>query len=899
MLKIKKLLYVFSTAYVPIANGISIYDKQIMDNNSNTHYRSNDQGSISNERWDNFLKINKSYEEHKKNLENILNNFENHVDLLYFKAVRDLIIKYHTSLIVLEKYDPNSFNKMFPNQTSEEIYNRSMQDIEPLFLQIINKSFYQYLKYFFANNSEFLKEIEFNFWVKAYWPTLNTQHFSGFESAHYLKNSSKKILEYSIFNDFLLKSNVEDFDFMQNEVTFGEFWNSASLTPWVTNSKNPVYYKFIYNKNIDLIKKYLLPDLSIYEKEIENFSVKIGRSNLVLNIINFKTKIFETFLNLNLRLNLTNKKYKSDNFDNKRKFDVSNYLLNTYKIFDKNKCLSKVKSRHAKYENCAVLDNSQEWLIYPINKNFTEFKIYSVKENVKCLEDKLGNTLLISKCINNNRSQIWKYSKDSKNRKIIRNLESNKILGSTNHVTTKITREMLLLASVLSNYKLYSESDWEDGIVISKDIPYILYLAMYLNKYEIPNSSIEFLKLVNSKSWSRYISPSVLVLINKLINNPKFFVENVLLLNLFNEISNKKMLISKMEDYTRPGDFYFFDNNNTKEKDIFISRFYGNLKINMLEIPKNKSSNENFIYFASCPEYFSDDLVLSYIKFIYSLKYQDLLSKILFVNNEYESSVFKNFIINEDYLLNSSFLMLNKMNGYDENYNEINSILKLPNIYNSSNIIIDPIYENLPYQRIENSMYRFFQLVEDNDGFLLNHNDFRVPTYREVWNRWLQQEWNPPQEFEQIQQQIQTEIEGSSQELFDRLFDDFQNYWIEQLLNRYERQEQGIQVSGNPSEVSSGYDDAYPVSIRSDDSGMSSNASQEFMPVDEVEHNAQILEDMEIVEEANNIETLFEVANVNLVSLESGIQALNELIIAENSVSTVTLSTVIPIVIVP
>jgi hypothetical protein len=815
--------------------------------------------------------------------------------------VRDLIIKYHTSLIILEKYDPNGFNKMFPNQSSEEIYNETMNDIEPLLLQIINKSFFQYLKYFFANNGQFLKEIEFNFWIKAYWPTLNSEHFSGFESAHYLKNSTKTILEYSIFNDFLIKSDAEDFDFMQNEVVLGEYWNSASLTPWITNSKNSVYYKFNFNNNIELIKKYLLPDIDIYEKEVDNFSTKLTKSSLLLNIVNFKTKIFENLLNLNLnlRLNINNNKSIRDDFDNKRKFEISNYLLNSYKIFDNNECLSKIKGRHAKYQDCAVLDDSQEWLIYPINNKFTEFKIYSVKENGKCLEDKLGNKLLISNCINNNRNQIWKYSKDSKNKKVIRNVESNKILGKTNHVAPKITRETLLLASFLSDYKLYSENDWEDGVVISKEIPYIIYLSMYLNKYGIPNSSIEFLKLVKSKSWSYSISPRISILISKLIDNPKVFIENVLLLNLFNELSNKKMLISEIKDYTRPGDFYFFNNDKNKEKDIFISKFYGNLKINMLEIPKNKSSNGHFLYFGSCPEYFSDDLVFSYIKFIYSLKYQDLLSKTLFVNNSNETSIFKNLILNESNLLNSSFWALSRMNGYDDNFNDINSILKAPNIYNANNIIIDPIYENLPYQRIENAMSRFFQLVEDNDGFLLNHNDFRVPTYREVWNRWSQQEWSPPQEFEQLYQRVHAEIEGSSQELFDRLFDDFQNYWIEQLLNRYERQEQGIQVSGNTSEVSSGYDDVYPVSIRSDDSGLSSNPPEQFMPVDEFENNPEILEDLEIIEEANNIETLFQGANVSLVSLETGIQALNELTIAENSVSTVTMSTILPMIIAP
>jgi len=44
---------------------------------------------------------------------------------------------------------------------------------------------------------------------------------------------------------------------------------------------------------------------------------------------------------------------------------------------------------------------------------------------------------------------------------------------------------------------------------------------------------------------------------------------------------------------------------------------------------------------------------------------------------------------------------------------------------------------------------------------------------------------------------------------------------------------------------------------------------------------------------------LFQGANVSLVSLETGIQALNELTIAENSVSTVTMSTILPMIIAP
>jgi hypothetical protein len=86
-----------------------------------------------------------------------------------------------------------------------------------------------------------------------------------------------------------------------------------------------------------------------------------------------------------------------------------------------------------------------------------------------------------------------------------------------------------------------------------------------------------------------------------------------------------------------------------------------------------------------------------------------------------------------------------------------------------------PFNENAIVANFEPYITRFFEIVEDNDTRLQVMNGNRMPSYRVVWSKWSNNEWNPPEEFKQIFRQTQFLRQALTEEQFDNVFQNIQD----------------------------------------------------------------------------------------------------------------------------
>jgi hypothetical protein len=166
----------------------------------------------------------------------------------------------------------------------------------------------------------------------------------------------------------------------------------------------------------------------------------------------------------------------------------------------------------------------------------------------------------------------------------------------------------------------------------------------------------------------------------------------------------------------------------------------------------------------------------------------------------------------------------------------------------------------------------FFDIVEKNDGKLTNLNNNKIPTYREVWDKWSNGEWEPSSEFEQMRQEISQIKQDMPEADFDNLFRMAQDSRVIETLNNQGapiRMSDGSGPSGSYADVG-----AEEIINFDDDSAIAAD-------LNEFEEMAQV------VEMINDLEIL--VNNVHI-----SIQTVSEIATATTSIEAIAIGTIIP-----
>lgn len=801
----KKLIPALTLFLIPIqkSSGISIYD---MQNNSDNQWNqpadkkseiSVDQGSIAKEEWHKFQTVIENYKKYRSASNKINLNLKTNLMKQYFIPIQKIILKYHASLILLEETDKQYFYKTYHGKSAETVYNETLKNIEPLLIQIINQSVYFTLSFYSKQNQKFFQEAEFNSWIKAYWPTLNSKHRAGFEAAHYYIDSTQSLFEEEIFNSFIEPSE-DKYDFKQIEYKFNEYWNNANTKPSISWKNATKYYKFKYNNNPNLIQLYL--------KTNEKPSIQyIAQLKKLKNLSEIRNNSINIYLNLVEKISYFNNKIS--NITNKYLL-FQNKEIKSSKLQSKtlDKCISISKKRLLSINNdydlvngislkaapCIFNDKSQDWIFVEEKGNSNEFKIYSALYTGYCIDDSSVYGKSITKCNPQNQSQIWQMNPNSKiftNKLTTKVLQIDQLDSNQNWQTNNdlINRQTLILFSLIHGTEIYTSKDWNNNEVMLPIIANAIYISYFINQYHLPNKSAWFFNKVTKMDLFEKLTPASQEKIIKLSQFKYSEISPYEINQLFEELKNSSNELSEIEKF----------------------------KISLIGIKTASTQNK-------------------YSHHIDDQKLKDDFSK----------------------------FYLSQYNNQTTDYNITSS---LP--FHISSVPLVNYYEDT-YFKIKD----FFDIVEKSDGKLTNLNNNKIPTYREVWDKWKNGEWEPSPEFEQIRQEI-AELKQDMPEVdFDNLFRMAESSRVIETLNNQGapiRVSEGSAPSGSYADVG-----AEEIINFDDDSAI-------IADLNEFEEMAQV------VEMINDLEIL--VNNVHM-----SIQTVSEIATATTSIEAIAIGTIIP-----
>ncbi|APJ03487.1 hypothetical protein [Silvanigrella aquatica] len=808
----KRLLSTLPLFLIPIQNlyGINIHD---LENNTSQEWQqtfdkkpevSSDQGSIAKEKWNKFQIVITNFLKYKETSEKINLNLKSNLIKNYFAPLQKIILQYHASLILLEETDKKYFYNAYQGKSAEIVFNETMQNIEPLLIQLINQSFYSVLSIYAQQNHHLFQSIQFNSWIKAYWPTLNSEHRAGFEPSHYYLNSTQSLFDEELFNSFIELGDESHYDFKQTESIFEEYWNNANIKPSIIWNNKTQYYKFKYNNNSDLIDLYLKINEIPRSQYIDFIKTQKTLSEVRNSSIDFYQNILEKIEKMDR--NIDNKKNKN------QYLSFQNSGIKSSKIQSKslNKCISISKNRLLRinidydYVNgislkatpCIFKDKSQDWIFIKEKSNSAEFKIYSALYTGYCIDDSNLYGKSITKCHPKNQSQIW-YLNSNENVLInkltnsilkIDNLDENQNWQSNNYLVNK---QNLILSSLIHGSEIYSSKDWQKTEVMLPEIANAIYISLFINQYHLENKSNWFFNKVIKMNWFDNLTSVSQKTLVKLSKYKYSNISNYEIQELLNELKNSSKGITNVQKF----------------------------KISLLGIKISNLKN----------------------KYIYSIE-----SSHLNLQNEF-SQFYKSQFISQT---------------QDQNNITTKSLIPVATVP----LINEPPYYEDTYFRIKD----FFDIVEKNDGKLTNLNNNRIPTYREVWDKWIEGEWDPSPEFEQIHQDISNLKQEIPESDFDNVFRMAEDSRVFETLKN-----QGSPLRISDEASSSDYN-AFPAEEMSlgDDSAIAAD-------LNEFEEMA------EIVEMINDLEIL--VNNVHI-----SIQTASEIATTTTSIESIVIGALLP-----
>ncbi len=801
----KKLISALTLFLIPIQNsfGISIYENK---NNSNNQWDqtfdkipeiSVDQGSIAKEEWNKFKTVIENYKKYKSASDNLNLNLKSNLMKQYFIPIQKIILKYHASLILLEETDKKYFHKTYQGKSAETVYNETLKNIEPLLIQLINQSFYSIFSFYSQQNQKFFQEVEFNSWIKAYWPTLNSENRAGFEATHYYIDSTQSLFEEEIFNSFI-EPGDDKYDFKQIEYKFNEYWNNANTKPFISWKNTTKYYKFKYNDNPNLMQLYLKTNEKPSIQYIEHLKKQKNLSEIKNNSIDIYQNLID----------------KISYFNNKKSTITNKYLLfqnteiKTSKLQSKtlDKCISISKNRllrinrdndlvngiSLKATPCIFNDKSQDWIFVKEKNNSNEFKIYSALYTGYCIDDSIIYGKSITKCHPQNQSQIWQMNSNPKK---FTNKLTNLVL-QIDHLDPKqnwqtnsnlINRQYLILFSLIHGTEIYTSKDWNKKEVILPIIANAIYISYFINHYHLPNKSEWFFNKVSKMNLFETLTSASQKTIIKLSQFKYSEISEIEINELFQELKNSSNELSEIQKF----------------------------KISLIGIKTSYIQNK-------------------YLYHIDDKKLKDDFSK-FYLSQFNNNTIDNNFATYLPFHIKSAPLI----NYYEDTYFKIKD---------------------------------FFDIVEKNDGKLTNLNNNKIPTYREVWDKWSNGEWEPSSEFEQMRQEISQIKQDMPEADFDNLFRMAQDSRVIETLNNQGapiRMSDGSGPSGSYADVG-----AEEIINFDDDSAIAAD-------LNEFEEMAQV------VEMINDLEIL--VNNVHI-----SIQTVSEIATATTSIEAIAIGTIIP-----
>ncbi|APJ03486.1 RICIN domain-containing protein [Silvanigrella aquatica] len=841
----KKLILLLPISLFLIQNthGISVeeaqsYNLEEQERKKNELPKATDQGSLAHERWTKFDKIKVQFESYKNIHEKINSNSRKMLDTIYFKSIKEKLLEYYASLIIIEELDKKYFDAIYQGKNSQSVYLETIAQLDYSFIQCINQSIYSYLSSFEKKHPTIINKIEFYSWFKAYFPSMNNEYRAGFEPAHYFSDSFDTLFSQEIFKPFLLLTENEKYDFKISEISFGEHWNNANLKPSLSNITTQKKFQFKFSNSPQMIEEFLNANQYPSLKIIASLKYKKSLTQLKLSTNDFYSSILKLLNSTPNKSNILNSKKNSAITNNliwSQQFNT-NYLQ-PHKItssFDKN-CLTISDSNDMSIfyylfskqfpsnlflnsSSCSITDKSQDWIIVFEKMRYKGFRIYSAMYPGYCLEEDTNYSFTLNKCDRESKKQIWIYNKLPTKLNALINSKSNKLLQITDDINDqtwmfqykKSNLDHVLYYLINKKY-FYTSRDWYHGNKIKRDLPFVINAALFINKYNLMSHSDHFFNKIILTKWFQNFDYKTKEIIIKIAKN-KFY-----------EISEDDII----ETYQKLNSEFKSSNSKTQNNKNLILK-------NMNEITLNELIRNSLI--------------------IHSNKKPKKIDKL---SNNIQNSILE---------INNSLLRYNN----DEKL----SPYKVSLFQSYVPLYIVPNEEEAVFDRLDPFLRRFFDMVDECDHWLPDYNNGRMPTYRQVWDNWSNGSWDPDAEFQQL-------LEDTSEMRTQLTPNQFTNIFkrIHELtLRDYSEDEMSsssFDIQSIETDLSSLYEDESELSFWSTDV----NSPIIFEPDDLIEPITELMED----------------AEYSLIDLESFINA-NEITSFSTSLETTSVSTIMTII---
>ena len=700
-------LFPFSLLLIQTSYSISIEDAQKnyyeIERIQNELQQDSDQGSLAHDRWNKFDKIKIQFEKYKKIHENIYLNTNKILDAIYFKPIKEKLLEYYASLIVIEELDKKYFASTYHGKNAEAVYLESVSQFDNLFIQCINQSIYSYLNAFEKKHTSIINKIEFYSWFKAYFPSMNKEHRAGFEPTHYYSDSFHSLFDHEIFRPFLSSTENKNYNFKISEISFGEYWNNANLKPSFKKVNSEKKFKFIFNNDPKLIKYFINKNQSPSLKIIETLKNKKSLIQLKLITNNFNSSILKLIHSTPNKVNILSSKKNNAITKNliwSQQFNL-NYLQ-PHKItssLNKN-CLSISESNNLLLENksqnnlnlnsfsCSISDKSQDWIIVFEKMRFKGFRIYSASYPGYCLKDSNDYGLSLITCDKDSKSQIWTFNQLPNKVNALKNAKTDKFLKISDDLNDQTwmfqyTKSNLdrILYSLINKKDTYTIKDWSNGNKIKNDLAYAINVALFIHKYNLISHSDFFFNKVTLTRWFQELDYKTKQVIQKIAKNKIYEISETDISETFQNLIFTKKSNDK--------NFILKNNNDIKLNELIGNSFLLQSKKTPINLDKMYYNIQNSI----------SDINHSLLKD----KSDDMLS-------HYKISLFHSYVP----------------------------------------LYIVPNDEEAAFNRLDPYLQRFFDMVDECDHWLPNFNNERMPTYRQVWENWSNGSWDPDEEFRQL-----------------------------------------------------------------------------------------------------------------------------------------------------
>ncbi|KAB8027377.1 hypothetical protein [Fluviispira multicolorata] len=636
-----------------------------------------DQASIAEKDWENFNIFKDRFENFKNKNEIFITKIneipKNHVSKSIFKQFEH----YYAKLHVINEIDSKFIWNNFKINSVNELFTDTVNQLAILLNHGENQFVESIISGYFKKFPTIFRSIEFNYWYKSYWPAYS-EKWGGFGPNYYQK-STYSLANYGYLSQYIEKSNEDDYDFTQTEKEFYAKWNNWNTQPSSETKTKKVYYKFKYKEDPDIISKYLgimnkKEVISIIKNEIK----KRETIEIIKNkIVEFPSAIFKTLLAMELADESEHDKAKLKKNQFKLNSLFLDFLPKTTKVISKlsNKCLSYTKainndaknlinvmpSKKKEYINaniksCIPHDLSQEFIIFPIDSAAIEFMIASANEKGKCLSPfNSPHQFEFITCNIKDSDQKWIFEKQN-NINIIKNsnlkydfLENDleeiyhifkdkaeyDLSQDLQWITPTSGKNNFYLKSLALGNLAYSQSGWDNGFKIKKDLPNILYAYLFIQKYSLPTlpNAKKFINKIKTSRWFDTLQPEVKSFISSLPNKtslPDISKIN----NLFTSLKLQKFSIGELNRDTDLKEIHFYsDQNNIHKLNLFVRNFTENPSSKGFSYPNEAKSNNYFTYLGNVDINQSKQNIINIFNILHKIKTLTLEYKFLSLVN--------------------------------------------------------------------------------------------------------------------------------------------------------------------------------------------------------------------------------------------------------------------------